>query len=105
MLPRTLRLTRQGFASAKNLRRATSTHFSISYQKGVLDGGSAVIVSKKTIKSSVGRHTFKRRARAILAPHSSPNTTLIVYARAGVESLPFPKMKNELLELIRSILG
>lgn len=104
MLPRTLRLTRQGFSSAKNLRRVTSPHFSISYQNKVATGGSAVIVSKKTIKSSVGRHTFKRRVRSILLPVSTPTRTIIVYGRAGAGELSFKEMQGELLELLRSIL-
>jgi ribonuclease P protein component len=105
MLPRLLRLSRQGFENARGLRRTTSPHFSISYGHTPGQGGSAVIVPKKVIKGAVTRHLLKRRVRAILAPWSDKELTLILSARKGAAELPYPELQDELSSALTVILS
>ncbi|CAN5710321.1 hypothetical protein BH11PAT2_BH11PAT2_08670 [soil metagenome] len=106
MLPRPLRLTRQGFSNTRGLKRVHSTHFSLSYGKAETEGlgGSGVIVPKKAVRSAVARHLLKRRLRAILLPYSTPSRTLIISARAKADTLSFGELQNELSALIGSII-
>jgi len=107
MIPRSLRLTRKGFEHTRGLRRTASPHFALSY--GPADpsqgGGSAVIVPKKVVKSSVGRHLLKRRVRSVLRSWSSKDRILIVFARSGAADLTFQELEHELSSLLEGIMG
>jgi ribonuclease P protein component len=102
-LPRRLRLSRAAFGAALGARgRAASEHFSIT--KGpTLEGGAAVVISKKVAKRSVDRHLLKRRVLTILRPHISPRHSLVVYARAGAPALSFRTLKEELEILLSRV--
>lgn len=104
MLPRTRRLQREGFESARSLRRAASPHFSLSYGKAPGAGGAAVVVSKKVAKLAVSRHLLKRRVLSVIAPYVREDEALIVHARPGAAALPFPVLKDELVSLLSDIL-
>lgn len=80
--------------------RASSPHFAISYGPSDDRGGAGVVVTKKVEKSSVKRHTLKRRIRAAILPHLTRGQVVIVYARPGSESLPYESIESELRELI-----
>jgi ribonuclease P protein component len=106
MIPRSLRLTRKGFEQARGLRRTASPHFAVSY--GPADqsnGGSAIVVPKKVVKSAVGRHLLKRRIRAVLKPRSSKDAILVVFARSGAADLSFQELERELSSLLEGIMG
>ncbi len=105
MLPRTLRLPRQGFENTRGLRRMTSPHFSISY--GYIEGfgGSAIIVPKKAVKGAVTRHLLKRRVRALIQPWSSSEQVLIITARSGSADLTRVALKDELSQALTAILS
>lgn len=106
MLPRPLRLTRQGFSNTRGLKRVHSTHFSLSYGHVEVAGlgGSGVIVPKKAVKGSVARHLLKRRVRAVLLPYSNPSGIFIVSARAKADTLSYQELEGELSALIGSII-
>lgn len=63
------------------------------------------MVSKKVSKLSVGRHLLKRRVLSVLKPWCLPTRALIVYARPGSQTLPFPVLKQELEELLTRTFG
>jgi RNase P protein component len=105
MLPRPLRLTRQGFENTRGLRRTTSAHFSISYGQIPGSGGSAIIVPKKVVKGAVARHLLKRRVRAIIQPWSAADRTLILSARSGAIELNSTELKDELSKALTAILS
>ncbi|MDB5190015.1 MAG: Ribonuclease protein component [Parcubacteria group bacterium] len=106
MLPRPLRLTRQGFSNTRGLKRVHSAHFSLSYGNAETEGlgGSGVIVPKKVVKGSVDRHLLKRRLRAFLLPYSTPSRIFIVSARAKADTLSYKDLEHELSVLIGSII-
>ena len=83
--------------------RAVSPHFSVSIRLG--QAGAGVVVSKKTEKTSVGRHRLKRRVLSVLRPWCSPNHSITVYARAGSSSLPFSVVEEEVITLLTKLLG
>ncbi len=63
------------------------------------------MVSKKVSKLSVGRHLLKRRVLSVLKPWCLPTRALIVYARPGSQSIPFPALKQELEEILSRAFG
>jgi ribonuclease P protein component len=83
--------------------RAAGPHFSISVRQGA--HGAAVVVSKKTEKTSVGRHRLKRRVLAVITPYCAQGHSLVVYARAGSSSLPFSEVAREVRGLLNKLLG
>jgi ribonuclease P protein component len=105
MLPKPLRLSRQGFENTRSLRRTTSPHFSISYGSIPGTGGAAVIVPKKAVKGAVTRHLLKRRIRAIITPWSAPDQVLIISTRSGAQNLSSAELKDELSTTLTAILS
>lgn len=105
MLPRSLRLMREGFSHYSGLKRTGTPHFSISYGLVPSDGGSAVIVPKKVIASAVARHQMKRRLRALLRPWSAKDRVIIVSVRKGAGELSFADIEHELSDALAGILG
>lgn len=103
MLPRRLRLTRAALIPTGKELRATSPHFSISVRP--TPSGSAVVVSKKTEKTAVGRHRLKRRIYSILAPYASGGAGIVVYARKGSPLLSFKELSQELEQALARLLG
>jgi len=104
MLPKRRRLSREGFDTARSLKRAASRHFSVSYGRQEGAGGAAVVVSKKVAKLAVSRHLLKRRVLAILDPYAREDETLIVFVRPGAAELPSPALRDELISLLSDIL-
>ena len=100
MIPRKLRLTRAHFAPTGPEKRLVSSHFSVSIRENQENGGCAVVVSKKVSKLSVGRHLLKRRVLSVLKPWCLSSRALIIYARPGSQTLPFPALKLELEDLL-----
>lgn len=109
MVPRSLRLGRQGFEQSGSLPRTATPHFSISYGTLPNAAGIGVIVPKKVVKSSVERHQLKRRVREIareLVVHQNiSKTALIIVTRAGASKLSFDELKRELSEVFKAILA
>jgi ribonuclease P protein component len=103
MLPRRLRLSRAAGTHAGKEMRAVSPHFSVSIRLGQV--GSGAVVSKKTEKTSVGRHRLKRRVLSVLRPWCSPTHSIVVYARAGSPLLPFSVVEEEVTTLLTKLLG
>lgn len=104
MIPRSLRLSRAGFARAGSLMRTHSAHFSVSYGHSPTLAGGGIVVPKKIAKKSVDRHLLKRRMREVVRPYLSADQSLIVYAKPGAPSLSFPELNKELSALIEGIL-
>ncbi len=105
MIPRSLRLSREGFEDSRGLRRVQSAHFSISYGVSAdATGGSAIIVPKKAVSGAVARHLLKRRVRAIIRPYSAKGRILIVSAKKGSQELSYAEIENELSPLLRAII-
>lgn len=104
MLAREKRLSRTDFDTSRTLSRAASAHFSLSYGPDPV-GRAAAVISKKVAKHSADRHLLKRRCLALLEPHlamPSRKVRLMLFARTGAASLPFPALKAELEALLRS---
>lgn len=80
-----------------------SPHFSVSIRVGKT--GAGAVISKKTEKTSVGRHRLKRRILAVLRPWCASDKTIVVYARSGSPSLPYKALHTELSELLTKLLG
>lgn len=105
MLPRKLRLSRRGFEEMRGSRRASSLHFSLSYTDCASKGGTAIVIPKKVVRSSVDRHRLKRRLLPLLAPYAAPSRALVLSVRSGAAEIPYPALQDELISLLRSILS
>lgn len=103
MLPRHLRLPREAFENTPGMRRAVSSHLSLSYLDGAEIGGCAVVVSKKVARLAVSRHLIKRRIKAVLKEWCIPGRIIVVHARSGIAPVPFAALKEELDALLRSV--
>ena len=103
MLPKRLRLSREAFSSSHTGKKTSSAHFSITYIKSVATGGMAVVVSKKIAPHSVDRHLLKRRILSIMRPFHTLHTSLIVYAKAKSNTLPYSTLKSELGDLLKQV--
>ena len=104
MAKRRLHLSRPDFTAVTNDRsakRASSQHFSVTISRAGV--GTAVVVSKKVAKSSVKRHLIKRRVREATAAWNSDTRALILYARAGSDSLPYSEIVAELTPLLHQM--
>ncbi len=101
MLPRRLRLSRAALSDPRGDARATSAHFSLTSNPAKT--GCAVIVSKKTEKSSVGRHRLKRQVLALVAPFCRKGYSLVVYARKGSNTLSSKALAKEVGELLTKL--
>ena len=105
MLPRKLRLSRAHFAPHGPEKRLVSPHFSVSIRSSELQGGCAVVISKKVAKLSVSRHKLKRRMLSIVAPWCDAGRSLVVYARPGSALMDYPSLAQELGALLVRALG
>lgn len=103
MLPRTKRLRRRSFPSGRPGFRASSPHFSLVTGPS-LQGGVAVVVSKKVARRSVDRHLVKRRIISLLSPWVDSKRYLVIYAREGSVTLPYRTLAEELTSLLQSSL-
>lgn len=103
MLPRRVRLARTGFAHTGTEKKLASQHFSVSLRKG--QAGCGVVISKKVEKTAVGRNRLKRRISATLLPWCTEAHAIVVYARAGSQTLPFQELHTELSLLLSKLLG
>jgi ribonuclease P protein component len=104
MLPRSKRLSREGFEFLTHAKRVQSEHFSISYTEPNKIGGFAVVISKKVAPLSVTRHRLKRQIRAVLGLYDHDRRAVVVFVRKGVPELSFTAIENELSLLLQSIL-
>lgn len=95
-----MRLSRAHFAPSGPEKRLASTHFSLSVREAQENGGCAVVVAKKVAKLSVSRHLLKRRVLSVVRPWCLATRALIVYARPGANTLPYPALEAELTELL-----
>lgn len=106
MISRKMRLSRAHFAPSGPEKRASSTHFSLSFRPVETGtGGCAVVVSKKVAKLAVSRHLLKRRIYTALRTECSPDNALIVYTRSGAASLPYAELQEELSDLLTRVNG
>jgi ribonuclease P protein component len=96
MLPKNIRLSREGFDEAFKAKRSHTEHFIVSFTDNTILGGSAVIVSKKVAKTSVARHALKRKVRALLPQWSSKHRILIITAKKGADKLSSAEIGEEL---------
>lgn len=95
MIPSRARLPRHGFGLLRTLPKAHSAHLTLAYGEGQPVSGVAVVVPKKAAKKAVSRHLLKRRMRVLLAPHAVPGRTLVLFAKSGADTLPYPALKEE----------
>lgn len=101
MIVRRNRLARIDFSALlKSGRRINTLHFSLLYSPTV--SGYAVVVSKKVIKTAVGRHKIKRRVQSILNTVTS-SYGYVIFARKGVNTLSFFEIQEELGTLLTHI--
>ncbi len=101
MIARRNRLAREDFPILlKSGKRAVSEHFSITYSKKTK--GCAVVVGKKIIKTSVGRHKIKRRVQYVLNM-SEINYSYVIFAKKGANLLSFMDLKKEISTLLDNI--
>jgi ribonuclease P protein component len=100
MFPRKKRLARSDFSGSGFLRgtKRVGTHLSVLFPQE--KNGYAVIISKKTVRSSVKRHLLKRRILAILTKASSLPPSIVVYPREKALHLRHTELSQELLELV-----
>ncbi len=98
MIVRRNRLTRTNFSVLlKSGKRITTTYFLLLFSPTV--SGYAVVVSKKVIKTAVGRHKTKRQVQSILNT-ITPSCGYVVFARKGVNTLSFLEIQRELDTLL-----
>ncbi len=98
MIVRRRRLARTDFSVLlKSGRRVNTQHFSLLYSPNV--SGLAVVVSKKVIKTAVGRHKIKRRVQSILNTITA-SYGYVIFARKGVSTLSFFEIQEELGTLL-----
>jgi ribonuclease P protein component len=100
MFPRSKRVARAAFPALQaSRRRVFSPHFSATLAD--TPAGVAVVVAKRVVATSVGRHLLKRRILAILRSFDPlPAPGIIVFAKAGASGLS----RKELLEELKSLL-
>ena len=103
MLPRRARLARAGFAHTGTEKKLASQHFSVSLRKN--QTGCGVVISKKVEKTAVGRNRLKRRISATLLPWCNESYAIVVYTRAGSQTLSFQELHTELSLLLAKLLG
>lgn len=85
-----------------------ASHFSLSYGALPNEAGIGIVVPKKIVKSAVSRHRLKRRVREalrLLAKRSALPSTVIVFARAGADSLTSAQANDELSAAFKAILA
>ena len=104
MLPRSKRLSREGFDHLARARRLTSDHFSLSYTESNKVGGFGIVITKKIAPLSVTRYKMKRQIRSILAEYDHNGRSIVVFVRKGAPKIPFDQIKSELSSLLQSIL-
>lgn len=101
MIARRNRLARENFQTLLKVgRRISSKHFSITYSKSIK--GCAVVVGKKIIKTSVGRHKIKRRVKYMLNMLEI-NYGCVIFAKKGASLLSFSDLKEEISTLLDNI--
>jgi len=97
MVPKRLRLPREGFRAPKTAKRAVSSHISlVFYPSEPKLSGVAVVLPKKAVPQAVDRHKAKRRLLSLMRSWKVPGMAVIAYGRHGIDSLPFKELKEEL---------
>jgi ribonuclease P protein component len=108
MLGRALRATREEIE--KTIKSGINIPDNNFYAKVSRENGKklgfAIIVSKKTEKTSVGRHLIKRKISAALEasiPKIRPdfNKTVVLFAKKPEKRISFKETKNELVEILK----
>ncbi len=64
-----------------------------------------VVVSKKVLKSAVGRNRVRRRIYAALEPYvpfTTPRDVLVLVQSARVRTMPWPELQAEVAKLLGS---
>lgn len=101
MFPRKKRLKRSEFiVAAKNGRRTSSPSFNVILPKDA--EGYAVVVSKKTARSSVARNRIKRKTLEALRSLNLP-PSLAVFPKSSVSEMKYRDIQNELENLLSKI--
>ena len=105
MLPQEHRLSRENFKEVLTRGRSTAgAHFSFKYQKLRIGEKPrfSVVISKKVVKTAVGRHLIKRRVYSFLSSALKTKLSLsgIFFARTGVDRLSFKDLTVELEGLL-----
>ena len=73
-------------------------------KEGIKSPFFAFVISSKTEKLAVNRNLLKRRGRHIvreLVPLSLPNTACVFFFKKGAISLPFDKLKEQIVFLLK----
>jgi ribonuclease P protein component len=92
-----LRLPRSGFQAPKTAKRLVSPHISLVFYPALpRQAGIAVVLSKKVVGTSVGRHRVKRRLFSVMQGWRQPGMAVIAYGRAGIALVPFQELREEL---------
>ncbi len=102
MFPRRERLPRADFPLVlKTGRRVDSPHFTVVFSDNMK--GCAVVVSKKTARLSVTRHSIKRRVLAALSTLSLPRGGLIVFPKSSAHSVSYEDIRGEIAQSLLKI--
>lgn len=100
MFARSKRLSRAAFPAVLKKRRLVSPNFSAVCS--LEDIGIAIVVSKKVAPLSVVRHRIKRRVTGALQTLSVPHA-LILFPKAGVNTMKYQDIRDELTTLLSKI--
>ncbi len=100
MLKKNERLSRARFAK-KPFKRREFAYGSVSFSEG--EPGAAVVVSKKTCPTAVGRNRLRRRVYSVLRPlirSGKVKSALIVYPRRTALEAPFGSLQSALISAL-----
>jgi len=102
MFPRAKRVSREDFPKIlTSRRRISSAHFSATLAD--TPKGYAAVVAKRVVATSVGRHALKRRILSVLQTITPlPAPGIIVFAKAGAQTLTFKEASDEMNEMLRT---
>jgi ribonuclease P protein component len=101
VFPKKKRLPRAIFQKVLNGRRVSSMHFSAAFSNEY--DGYAVIVPKKVARLSVTRHRIKRRVLEALRKSRLPASSLVLFPKQTVATLPYKEVEEELKSLLSKI--
>ena len=100
MVPRKNRLQRADFTTLSKGRRYSTDYFSCT-QLPYSTLKVAIIVSKKTAKSSPDRHLLKRRVSSVIEQNPPPPGLYSIFARKGSPLLSYAQIEKEISTLLR----
>jgi ribonuclease P protein component len=96
MLPRRLRLSREGFKEKKEITKVRTKHFIFSLKESAQNKGYGIVVSKKVISSAVKRHALKRKIREVVKVLPQVQGSAVLQVHTKNTQLSYSEVKREI---------